>query len=111
SWLAARSFLRGPTRRLSRRGHNKGNNRRCSGGKTNAPKQMPRGSRNDSRTYRPCTASWEADKVYAGGDPADQECGRKRKEAKGDRGVDRGDPWFPASHLLKVGCQSAATNI
>ena len=31
------------------------------------------------------------------------------KEPRGDRRVDRGDPWFPASHLLKVGGQLAAT--
>src|SRR5262245_13507844 len=46
SWLAARSFFaRGPTRRLSRRGHNKGNNRRCSGAKQMHRKQMHRGDR------------------------------------------------------------------
>src|SRR5262249_9430137 len=70
-----------------------------------------RGCKNDSASgvHHPSPGSWEAHKIYAGENPADQESGRARKEPRGDRRVDRGDRWLPASHLLKVGCQSAAT--
>ena len=72
---------------------------------------MHRGYKNDSDggAYHADPGSWEADKVYAGENPVDQESGRARKEPRGDRRVDRGDPWFPASHLFKVGGQLAAT--
>src|SRR5262245_34471006 len=74
---------------------------------------MDRGYNNDSDggPRYPGPNSWQAEKVYAGTNPADQGSGGARNEPGEDCRVDRRDGRLAAGHLLEVGYQSSATEV